>query len=256
MKQLLFCKTFSFQTVRLRYSHHTDASAGIPTHFIARMRRGSGIIRTLSGEEIHLCAGDIFYLPLGLQYHSYWTADEAEDRVVSWDSYAFTYMPLRDETQYTMQKINPSQVALQWLDRLSQDQTVSPSSVGYLYLFLSEVLPEMKSEESHPKQALLEKALDYIQRHEGFTVPELARVCCISESALYSLFRTYAGATPIEIKNSLKAERAIALLSTTELSVEAIAASLGFCSAAHLRKVLKRHTGRTPSQIRRAAKLI
>jgi AraC-like DNA-binding protein len=256
MEQLLFCKTFSFQTIHLHTFRHTDATAGIPTHFIARMRHGSGVIRALSGEELHLCAGDIFYLPLGLQYHSYWAVEEAEDRTVSWESYGFTHLPLRDEIQYKMQKIKPSETALQWLDRLAQDQTVSPSSVGYLYLFLSEVLPEMESEESHPKQALLEKALDYIQRHEGFTVPELARVCCISESALYSLFRTYAGATPIEIKNSLKAERAIALLSTTELSVEAIAASLGFCSAAHLRKVLKKHTGRTPSQIRRAAKMI
>ena len=90
---MLFCKTFTFRTIRLESFHHTDNSAGISCHFVARMNSGSGIIRALSGEELHLRAGDIFYLPKGLQYHSYWTIDETGDRSVSWESYGFTYYP-------------------------------------------------------------------------------------------------------------------------------------------------------------------
>lgn len=256
MEQILFCKTFWFQTIRLETLHHTDNSKGIPCHFIARMHSGSGIIRALSGEELHLRAGDFFYLPMGLQYHSYWTIDETGDRTVSWESYGFIHWPVRNETRYAMQKIVPSAEAVAWLDRLAQDQTVSPASVGYLYLFLSAVLPRFRVCDPDPKRALLQKAFAYIRQNKSFSVSELARVCCISESGLYALFREYACTTPIEFKHRLTAEQAVTLLTTTDLKVETIASSLGLCSAAYLRRILKAQTGRTPSQIRKEARLI
>lgn len=256
MERILFYKTFTFRTIRLESFRHTDNSAGIPCHFVARMLSGSGIIRAISGEELHLRAGDIFYLPMGLRYHSYWTIDEREDRSVSWESYGFTHFPIPNETRYTMQKISPSMEAIQWLNRLAQDQTVSPASVGYLYLFLSEVLPHLHVSRLNQKATMLQTAFDYIQQHENFAVSELARACGISESGLYALFRDYANTTPIEIKHRLKTEQAIALLSTTDLAVETIASTLGLCSSAYLRKILKKQTGRTPSQIRKDAKFL
>ncbi len=256
MEQILFYKTFTFRTIRMGSFRHTDNSAGIPCHFVARMHSGSGIIRTVSGEELHLSAGDIFYLPMGLQYHSYWSIDEAGDRTVSWESYGFTCLPIPNDTRYAMQKIYPSKEAIQWLDCLERDQTVSTASVGYLYLFLSKVLPNFRIAEFNPKTAVLQTAFDYIQKHENFAVSELAHACGISESGLYALFRDYANTTPIEVKHRLKAEQAVTLLSTTNLTVETIASTLGLCSSAYLRKILKKQTGRTPSQIRKDAKFI
>ena len=256
MEQILFYKTFLFRTIRLNSFHHTDNSKGTPCHFVARMQSGSGIIRTVSGEELHLCAGDVFYLPMGLQYHSYWTPDKAEDQSVSWESYGFTHFPIPNEVRYAMQKISPSAEAIKWLDCLKQDQTVSPASVGYLYLFLSEVLPDFSVAESNPKVALLQTAFDYIQQHESFTVPELAHACGISESGVYALFRDYANTTPIEIKHRLIAERAVVMLNTTDLTVETIATTLGLCSSAYLRRILKKQIGYTPLQIRKEAKFI
>jgi len=256
MEQTLFYNTFLFRTILLKSFHHTDNSKGIPNHFVARMQRGSGIIRALSGEEIYLCAGDVFYLPMGLQYHSYWNVDEEEDPAVSWESYGFIHLPVNNEARYVMQKISPSAEATRWLDRLKQDQTVSPSSVGYLYLFLSEVLPELRIAEPDTKVALLQTAFSYIQQHESFSVPELARACGISESGLYALFRDYAHTTPIEIKHRLTAERAVIMLTTTDLPVETIASTLGLCSSAYLRRILKKQIGQTPLQIRKEAKFI
>lgn len=256
MKQALFYESFLFNTFRLNSFHHTDNSKGILYHFIARIQSGTCIVRAISGEELHLCAGDVFYLPVGLQYHSYWKVDEAGDRTVSWESYGFTHLPIPNEIQYTMQKIYPSSEAILWLDRLGQDRTVSPASVGYLYLFLSKVLPDLGVAESNPKEALLQKVLAYIGRHENFTVPELARECGISESGLYAFLRNYAHTTPVGIKHHLLSKRVVTLLTTTDLTVESIASTLGLCSSAYLRRILKKQTGLTPSQIRKSEKFI
>lgn len=254
MEQSLFCKTFTFRTIFLTAHRHNDNAQGIPCHFVARMRSGTGLIRALSGEELSLRAGDIFYLPMGLAYHSYWTPDEAGS--VSWDSYGFTHLPVQNKARYAMQKIEPIEKALLWLDALSQDQTVSPASVGYLYLFLAEVIPFLRTVKRDPKQALLQAALDHMQENESVSVPELARACGISESGLYALFRDYAHASPVQIKHRLLCEHAVRLLSTTDMTVERIADALGLCSAAHLRKILKKQTGRTPAELRKEAKFI
>lgn len=256
MERTLFYKTFSFRTIRLTSFRHTDNSKGIPCHYIARMTCGRGTVRALSGEELSLSSGDIFYLPMGLQYHSYWEIDEAVDRSVAWESYGFTHLPISADTRYAMQKLYPCAEALRWLDCLKEDPTVSPASVGYLYLFLARVLPQLRIAEADPKEALLRTALDYIGQHEGFTVPELSRACGISESGLYALFRNYAGTTPIDIKHQWIAERATVMLTTTDMTVETIASALGLCSSAYLRRILKKQTGRTPLQIRQGAKFL
>ncbi|MBR2989105.1 MAG: helix-turn-helix transcriptional regulator [Clostridia bacterium] len=112
------------------------------------------------------------------------------------------------------------------------------------------------SEESNSKEVLLQVAYEYIQKHDTFTVPELARACAISESGVYSLFRDYAHTTPIDVKHQIITERAVALLTTTDLAVETISSTLGLCSSAHLRKILKKQLGKTPMQIRNDAKFI
>ena len=60
----------------------------------------------------------------------------------------------------------------------------------------------------------------------------------------------------IEIKHRLIAERAVVMLTTTDQTVETIASSLGLCSSAYLRRILKKQTGGTPSQIRKEAKFM
>ena len=174
MEQILFCETFTFRIIHMKSFNHTDNSKGISCNFVARMRSGTGIIRAISGEELHLRAGDIFYLPMGLQYYSYWKIDETGDRSVSWESYGFTYLPISNETRYTMQKISPSAKAILWLDQLARDQTVSPASVGFLYIFyrksfLIYALPNLIKRQRYFKQLLTisneTKALPYRSWH-------------------------------------------------------------------------------------------
>ena len=78
----------------------------------------------------------------------------------------------------------------------------------------------------------------------------------MSESGIYAFFKSYGGTTPIEVKNRILINRAVDLLTTTDLSVEEICSRVGFCNAAYFRKQLRRVTGKTPHEIRRESERI
>ena len=77
----------------------------------------------------------------------------------------------------------------------------------------------------------------------------------MSESGVYAFFRTF-GTTPIELKNAMLAERAVALISSTDLSVEEICGRLGLSSYAYFRKVIRDFAGKSPTEIRREVRSI
>jgi len=250
MDNLRFYNSFRFVVFSHQKSRHTDNSGGIDRHFIGRMRHGYGRLVTESGAELLLSPGDVFYLPLGLRYNSYWTPEKGADGIVEWESYGFDFFPCKSGRQYAMQKLSPSPTALSYLDRVVGTHEERVSSVGFLYAFLGEVFPTMQRNDTDPMRELYSKATHYIYNNPDLKVPELARHCGMSESALYAFFRSWAQTTPIDEKNRILVNRAINLLGSTDLSIEDISGRIGFQSVAYFRKLLKRQTGKTPTQIR------
>ncbi len=254
MDNIRFYNSFYFTTCIFQNVHHTDRSSGVLSHHIGRMLRGTARIVTDGGEELRLKSGDVFYMPLGMRYHSYWFPDEKEG-TVEFESYRFDLFPCRSGHQYALQLLFPDKEATALLDRLSADKTVCCTSIGLLYAFLGCTFPTMRRIDLDRDRALFSKARHYMDLHPRFRVSDLARHCAVSESALYAFFRSYADTTPIEFKNKLLAEKAVTLLGTTDFSIESIAVLLGIQSVAHLRKIVKTHTGKTPSEIRREQRL-
>ena len=251
MDNIQFYNSFSFQQFILKKHRHNDNSRGIDFHFIGRMRSGSGEIETESGLRFSLSASDIFYLPIGLRYHSFWTPDRTGNQTVTWDSFGFGFFPCRSGQRYEPQILHPSETALRFLDAIDLSAGVSTSSIGLLYAFLGEVFPTMQKTDSDREHELLSKARNFIYAHPQFKVSDLARHCGMSESGLYAFFRSYAGTTPIEEKNRILVGQAITLLTSTDLSVEEIAARLGIQSTAYLRKIIHAQTQKTPSELRK-----
>ena len=217
------------------------------------MKRGTGRIITLSGDELTLSEGDVFYLPKGLKYHSYWTPDEGG--VAEWDSYGFEFLPIDKNERFVMQKIACTAESERLLDMIKKGTAATPESVGYLYLFAAEVLPSMLRDFEQPTDKTLEKARLYISENFDFKVSELASHCGMSESSLFALFRECAGMTPVKMKQELQIERAVSLLGSSELPVEEIANLSGFHSAAYFRKIFKEHLGVSPTEKRRELSL-
>ena len=249
MEQISFYNFFQFNVHRRSCASRTDNSCGIPYHYIARMISGRARIVSLSGETVEAGEGEIFYLPKGLKYHSYWSCGEAGE--VVWESYGFTTLPISSDVHYAMQTIETSEKEREILDALSRDIRVSPTTVGLLYLFVGRSLKNMRHDTADSRAAAWESAVKYVSEHPNFRVCELAAHCHMSESGVFAFFKQYGGVTPVELKNQILVKKAVELLLTTDLSIEEICSRTGFCNAAYFRKQLRRVTGKTPREIRR-----
>lgn len=255
MNDILLHKAFAFQVFSFNTCHHSDNSAGIPCHFIARLRRGSVRMVTLEKKEYVFSEGDVFYLPLGFRYFSHWKGDEKE-KIIEWESYGFTVFPGAYEISYLPQKLTVKAEQENILDEILADMTATTKNAGLIYLFLDSVMRDMQTAETDSRNLVFERAKKYMEENLDFRVSGLARHCNMSESGLYTMFREKFNITPIGLKNQIKVERAVRELELTSLSVEEISDRLGFPNTAYFRKIVKRYTGKTPSAIRKEFKHI
>ncbi|WP_425470883.1 helix-turn-helix domain-containing protein [Trinickia fusca] len=95
---------------------------------------------------------------------------------------------------------------------------------------------------------------DYVDAHldSSLTLGDLADVACLSEFHLSRMFRTSFGLPPHAWIAAQRAERARALLRTTALSVEDIAARCGYANASHFGHRFRAAVGASPLAYRRA----
>lgn len=101
---------------------------------------------------------------------------------------------------------------------------------------------------------LIEPAIRFMNEHpeELVSVPELAKLCKISESYFYLRFNRSVGISPIEYKNRLMISRAQCLLTDhPKLTIESIVDKCGFASSAYFRKIFKQTVGLSPRDYRK-----
>ena len=246
MNDIIFYRSFAFLSHNFTTYHYTDMMHGTTCYHIGYLKCGRAKF-VCEGVTHEFLAGDVFFIPCGCKYRSYWYGEDK----ISFDSYAFTYIPQNSSDSFKLQKLNLNDAARHYIDLLSADKRTSPKSVGLLYMFLGEVLEGMEKYDSDTKSCLVEKAGSYMLSHNEYSVGDVARYCKVSESALYAAFREAAGHTPIEEKHIIQTEKAVRLLITTHMSVEEISEKLAFSSPSYMRKILKAKTGKTPREIRK-----
>lgn len=250
-----FYKGFIFHLFQYEHYASTDwyKAGGCRQHYIARMISGSAKICTAEG-TLHLTAGDVFYIPKGLQYRSHWYP--ASDAPVRFYSFGFDHFYTEEGTRYRLQILHCSPGEREYLSELERDLTVSLLSVGRLYRFLGAMIPKMDTENPKSSHLSISKAMDFMRQHTDFSIKDVAQHCGISESGLYAIFSRELRQTPVQVRHRLLAEKATQLLLTTDLSIEEISNQLNFSSSSYFRKILRSQTGKTPSQIRRSSRQI
>ena len=127
MDNIQFYKSFYFFECSFKRYHHTDNSHGTICHHIGYIKSGSATF-DVGGTIYKFSAGDVFYTPPEIRYHSYWEGEN-----IVYDSYAFHTFPLHRNIEYGIQKLQMTERAHEILSALTLDKAVSCRSVGLLY---------------------------------------------------------------------------------------------------------------------------
>lgn len=85
---------------------------------------------------------------------------------------------------------------------------------------------------------------------EKISVAQLADIACMSESHFHIQFRNAVGLTPHQYLIQARLKEAQTLLHSSAMSINDIAAQVGFASQSALTNAFKKHFQTTPSQIR------
>jgi transcriptional regulator GlxA family with amidase domain len=86
---------------------------------------------------------------------------------------------------------------------------------------------------------------------DGFSLDVASRAIGASPRTLARRLRAALGKSPLSYFQNLRVERAVHLLQTTSESVDQIAIQVGYSDAVTLRNLLRRHLGRSISELRR-----
>lgn len=251
MNNTEFSNLFSFNIYRQSKSYITDNSknAGAPKNFIGYMLKGS--LKLKSRESvIGIHEDDVFFIPKNQLYQSHWFLNS--DGKIEFLSLGADNLPLPESIKFTLQKINCNNEDKDILKEFLKDSSTNCKTVSLFYNFLDRVTTIMERKITH-NELIIEKALDFMYSNNDYQIKDIARYCDVSEATIYNIFSKNLHKTPNEIKQQILCEKAVKLLATTTLSVEEISSELQFSSSSYFRKTLKKHTNKTPLQIRKDA---
>lgn len=248
MEHTFSSHSFLFRRIRRHKSSYTDGRDGSSMHFIGFLRKGTAKL-VGNGVTIPIAAGEFFYIPEGEPYQSYWYGDKEGE--VEFDSLGFHHFPEAEFQKFAMQKIPASDTLLTLLEQIPRNRQITSEALGSFYTLLAAVLPGMARVERGNRSLVLNLAENYLWEHPQAKMSQVAQYCGVSESGLYGAFSRAGKQTPNDLRQQILAQKATELLQTTDMSVEDISARLGFSSASYFRKVLGKHTGKTPRELRK-----
>ncbi len=98
----------------------------------------------------------------------------------------------------------------------------------------------------------LNRIIEYINDNlEGdITLESIARTADLSPTYFAALFKRSTGLAPHQFVMSRRIEKAKELLSNTRISIADIAVQAGFSDQSHMTRLIRRHVGLTPKEIR------
>ena len=215
-----------------------------PFSALAFRLKGGGSL-TCGGKVYHLEPGDVLYMPQGLPYdHDY----------MDTDLLLFHFVTAENDREPEIYKLNnPEEISRQFQKAISLWDEKNPGYMGkclsILYKILS-LLAENEASISLPPHFVKAVSLLHEQyRKNDLCIGEICSQAAISQTVFRQLFSRHYGKTPVEYITELRLEYARNLLSAG-CSVETAAQESGFSDAKYFSRIVKRHFGCTPRQLR------
>ena len=211
--------------------------------------KGSGTYMYLN-KKLKVHEGDVVFIPENIYCYSKWQG--APKIEVVYLSCFLHYESFKYEPQILNVSESVKTDILQIADLLAQGQLEVLEAYSRFYRLLQTVVVQMQRSDIRFDKTM-QSAIEYLTDHfnERFSIADLAKHCCVSESTLYHLFQAELGQTPIHFLNSIKINVAIEYLENSQYSISAISEMVGFRSENHFRRVFADFTGTTPLKYRK-----
>lgn len=218
-----------------------------------------GTIEFLANDKTVVAkSGDLVYVPKGYRFLEKGLVDEKMVYYIL----AFSFHPQNnkffdEKFDFTLFDEQTSAVGRDFFAKVfplfNADEKEKLKSFSLFYDFFAEIYDNINLFVPLTFSPLLTNALTYISEHlaEDFSMEDLAKGCCASQSRIFHLFQKELKTTPVTYKNRLKIKQSFYLLTSTNLSVEDIAEKLHFHSATYFRKAFFKETGSTPTKYRK-----
>ena len=216
---------------------------------LGMIRKGSGTYLYL-GKRLDVQEGDVVLIPENIYCYSEWHGTPEIE--VIYLSCFLHYESFRYEPQIIACEEQAKETILQICDLLGKGQMEELEAYSQFYRVLQTVLPQLV-QSPIAMDKTLQTAIAYIAKNWNcdFSISDLAKECCVSESTLYHLFQRELGQTPIRYLNSIKINIAIEYLENSNYSIATISQLACFHSENHFRKVFAEFTGTTPLKFRK-----
>ncbi|MBQ6823011.1 MAG: helix-turn-helix domain-containing protein [Clostridia bacterium] len=204
----------------------------------------SGKMRNfIGGEVLEAEAGELAFYPVGTHYTSIYAAENTEIKIVQFDL-AEGALP---EYLQTPRKIILPDAA----ERMEAFFAVGMHPfyhLARLYDFLRQV--EESCARLPAKYRRLQPALAELGAHPSANrkVGDYAALCGMSEAGFRRLFGSCLGCSPVDYRNSLRLDRARALLQSGEYNVSEAAEASGFTNLSFFIRLYKKKFGVTPKK--------
>lgn len=203
-------------------------------------------------------SGDLVYVPKGFRFLEKGLVD---DNMVYY-ILAFSFRPQNnkffdEKFDFTIFDNQTSLIGKEFFSKVfpmfDSNEKQNLKAFSLFYEFFSDVYDHINPFIPLTFSPLLTNALNYINEHllEEFSMQDLAKSCCASQSRIFHLFQKELKTTPVTYKNRLKIKKSFHLLTSTDLSIEEIAEKLRFNSATYFRKAFFKETSSTPTKYRK-----
>lgn len=212
--------------------------------------KGSGTYIYLN-KKLSVKEGDIVFIPENIYCYSEWFGEPEIE--VLYVSCFLHYEQYRYEPQIIHCEEGIAHDLIEISALLTMDYMKELEAYSLFYKLLQKLLTQMVQSNISTDKTL-QVAIEYITENwnQNFSVGDLAKKCCVSESTLYHLFQKELGQTPINLLNSIKINIAIEYLENSSCSIATISRLVNFHSENHFRKVFAEITGTTPLKYRKS----
>ncbi len=201
MKDIALNKhSFNFKKYEYPEGIEITPSPSVKAYSFIIPKKGSVEVKT---ERISLTvnAGDIAFIPIEMKVSITYSPESRGDLL------QFLYWPDVVDFAFPIQKLEMDKELYNCFNALpNYNDDVDSTFIWRSYQFL-DVVQERLLENNFKDTKIIQKAIVFMHENDRYAIPDLAKLCNMSESKFYLLFNKIVGMTPIKMKHKIQIKR-------------------------------------------------